>query len=193
MSQILSKNRASAASLLCLFLFILVYSAHASAETFPPAVIGILDVQRIRKEAKAIVSIREQITAFRSTYEASFRQEESALRDEEQELARQRSILSQEAFERRNQLFRGKVQRLQQHMQAANQALQQSESEALREFNETLRPTIRSASQAQGVTVVLFASQVAFAPRTLDITSEVMRRLDAVLPKILVKDPAQVQ
>ena len=87
MSQIFSIHKVSAASFLGFFVLSFMFSvaASASAESFPPAVIGILDVQRIRKEAKAIVSIREQITAYRSGYEKSFRQEEIALRDEEQE------------------------------------------------------------------------------------------------------------
>lgn len=156
------------------------------SEKFKPAVVGILDIQRIKKESKAIVSIRNQIREIRKTYETDFRSQEDILRQEEQELARQRAVLSKEAFTKKDQGFRKKIQTLQQNMQQASQKLQQAEAAALRIFNENLRPIVIEASNKYGVNVVLFASQVAFAPRDLDLTVEIMKRLDEVLPEVAV-------
>ena len=177
---------------LCNLFFLLVITSpfflsnQVQAQEFSPAVIGILDMQRIKKESKAIISIRKQITEIRKIYKEEFSSEEAVLREEEQELARQRTVLSQEAFKRRNLEFRDKVQKLQRRMQNASQKLQRAEAIAVNKFNKELGPILAAASKAHGVTVVLFASQVAFAPRSLDLTLDIMERLNTVLPEILV-------
>ena len=141
----------------------------------------------IKKESKAIISIRDQITIERVKYEKKFRSNEEILRKEEQEIAKQRTVLSEEAFKKKNNEFRKKVQSLQEKMQKASQLLQKAEAEAIREFNNNLRPILIESSNAYSVNVVLFASQVAFAPRSLDLTSDVMKRLDIAIPNIKVK------
>ena len=169
--------------------FIIFYSFNiqsSRSENFQPAVVGILDIQRIKKESKAIISIRNQIRDIRKTYEQDFRAQEDLLRNEEQELARQRAVLSKDAFNRKDQEFRTKIQSLQQKMQQASPKLQQAEASALRVFNENLRPIVITASEAYGVNIVLFASQVAYAPRSLDLTVDIMKRLDEVLPEVAV-------
>ena len=174
-------------NLLFISLLIILFPLSTSAENFKPAVIGILDIQRIKKESKAIISIREQITIERDKYEKNFRSKEEILRKEEQEIAKQRTVLSAEAFKKKNNEFRKKVQSLQEKMQKASQLLQKAEAEAIREFNNNLRPVLIESSNAYSVNVVLFASQVAFAPRSLDLTSDVMKRLDIAIPNIKVK------
>ena len=173
-------------SLILAFL-LFFFPSISMAENFKPAIIGILDIQRIKKESKAIVSIRNQITNERLKYEKNFRSKEDLLRKEEQEIAKQRTVLSEEAFKQKNSDFRLKVQNLQQRMQKASQLLQKAEAEAIRVFNNNLRPILIESSNAYSVNVVLFASQVAFAPRSLDLTSDVMKRLDTAIPTIEVK------
>ena len=173
--------------LLFVSFFITLFPLNIAAENFQPAVIGILDIQRIKKESKAIISIRDQITSERVKYEKKFRSNEEILRKEEQEIAKQRTVLSEEAFKKKNNEFRKKVQSLQEKMQKASQRLQKAEAEAIREFNNNLRPILIESSNAYSVNVVLFASQVAFAPRSLDLTSDVMKRLDIAIPNIKVK------
>ncbi|PPR76958.1 MAG: hypothetical protein CFH01_01758 [Alphaproteobacteria bacterium MarineAlpha2_Bin1] len=174
-------------SKILILLIIITIPYDVFAENFKPAIIGILDIQRIKKESKAIVSIRDQITSERLKYEKKFRSKEDVLRKEEQEIAKQRSVLSEEAFKKKNTEFRKKVQNLQERMQKASQLLQKAEAEAIREFNNNLRPILIESSNSYSVNVVLFASQVAFAPRSLDLTSDVMKRLDAAIPAIEVK------
>lgn len=167
-------------------IFFFLEIEQSRSEQFQPAVVGILDIQRIKKESKAIVNIRNQIREIRKNYETDFRSQEDILRQEEQELARQRAVLSKEAFTKKDQEFRKKIQTLQQNMQQASQKLQQAEAAALRVFNDNLRPIVIAVSKKNRVNVVLFASQVAYAPRGLDLTVEIMKRLDEVLPEVAV-------
>ena len=136
-------------------IFLILFPSLSFAENFKPAVIGILDIQRIKKESKAIISIRDQITNERVKYEKNFRSKEENLRKEEQEIAKQRTILSEEAFKQKNSEFRLKVQNLQQHMQKASQVLQQAEAEAIRVFNNQLRPVLIESSNAYSSKIVV--------------------------------------
>ena len=72
-------------SKILIFIIIIIIPYNVFAENFKPAIIGILDIQRIKKESKAIISIRDQITGERLKYEKKFRSKEEILRKEEQE------------------------------------------------------------------------------------------------------------
>ncbi|MBT7293901.1 MAG: hypothetical protein HN838_15365, partial [Rhodospirillaceae bacterium] len=70
----------------------------ANAQDIKPAVIGIVEIQAIMREALAAKSIQGQIEARRTRYQGEISAEEGRLRELEQELAKQRSVLSPEAY-----------------------------------------------------------------------------------------------
>ena len=53
---------------------------------------AVLDVQKILRSAKAVKSIRDQITAYGTAFEKEIEKEREKLRKGNQELARQRTI-----------------------------------------------------------------------------------------------------
>ena len=64
-----------------------------------PPIIGVVDVQRIIREATAANSIREALDEAKERLEVDIKREGEALKAEEQQLRNQQTILAPEAFE----------------------------------------------------------------------------------------------
>lgn len=161
----------------------------AAVEQQAPAFIGIIDVQRILSEAAAARSVREQVEGFRSTYLAELTSEEDRLREEEQELGRQRAILSAEALAERERAFRTRVAEVQQRAQTISRQLENSFGRAMNRVRQAMLPIFADLTRERGINIIVAKSQILFAVRSLEITDEVLLRLDAALPDVVVDAP----
>ena len=161
----------------------------AAVEQQAPAFIGIIDVQRILSEAAAARSVREQVEGFRSTYLAELTSEEDRLREEEQELGRQRAILSAEALAERERAFRTRVAEVQQRAQTISRQLENSFGRAMNRVRQAMLPIFADLTRERGINIIVAKSQILFAVRSLEITDEVLLRLDAALPDVVIDAP----
>ena len=169
-----------------------VGAQEAPAETGPApvAVLAIVDIQRVLNDAAAAQSIRSQMESFRVEYLAEITEQENKLREDDQELARQRTILSPEAFAEREREFRLRVDAVQQRVQAISRALDARFSESMNLVRETMIPIFAELTRERGINVIVAKTQIIFASRTLDVTDEVIRRVDLALPDVAIAPPA---
>lgn len=163
--------------------------ATVATEQQAPAVVGIVDVQRILNEASAARDIREQVEEFRTAYLAELTLEENRLRGEEQELSRQRSILSADALAERERAFRTRVAEVQQRAQTISRQLENAFGKAMNEVRQAMLPIFADLTRERGINIIVPKSQILFAVRTLEITDEVLLRLDAALPEVAIAAP----
>lgn len=163
--------------------------AAVAAEQQAPAVVGIVDVQRILNEASAARNIREQVEKFRTAYLAELTLEETRLRGEEQELSRQRSILSADALAERERAFRTRVAEVQQRAQTISRRLENTFGKAMNQVRQAMLPIFADLTRERGINIIVAKSQILFAVRMLEITDEVLLRLDAALPEVAVAVP----
>ena len=169
-----------------------VGAQEAPAETGPApvAVLAIVDIQRVLNDAAAAQSIRSQMESFRVEYLAEITEQENKLREDDQELARQRTILSPEAFAEREREFRLRVDAVQQRVQAISRALDARFSESMNLVRETMIPIFAELTRERDINVIVAKTQIIFASRTLDVTDEVIRRVDLALPDVAIAPPA---
>jgi Skp family chaperone for outer membrane proteins len=163
--------------------------AAVAAEQQAPAVVGIVDVQRILNEASAARNIREQVEKFRTAYLAELTLEETRLRGEEQELSRQRSILSADALAEKERAFRTRVAEVQQRAQTISRRLENTFGKAMNQVRQAMLPIFADLTRERGINIIVAKSQILFAVRMLEITDEVLLRLDAALPEVAVAVP----
>lgn len=155
----------------------------------PPAVIAVVNTQRILAQAKAAVAIRTQIEQMRTQAQTQITRNEEGLRAEEQELARQRSVLAPQAFQDRERAFRGRVGQMQEQVQTLQRDLENAYNNAMVEVRQAMGPIFVEATRARGVNLILDNNQVVFGERSLEITDEIIQRLDAALPSVRVPTP----
>jgi Skp family chaperone for outer membrane proteins len=156
----------------------------AAAQKLPTTVAAVIDYQRILRDAAAARSIREQIEARRKTYQEEISKEEQRLHEADKEFAKQRSVLSPEAFAEKRREFEQDVAEVQRKVQERRRELDRMSAAALNEVKEALIEIVTSIAEERGFNLVLPTSEVLFFSRSLDLTEEVLAKLDARLPQV---------
>lgn len=165
--------------------------AQAGGNKVPPAIIAVIDSQRVNREAAALKNARQQLEQFRFNFQSEIAKEEEKLRAEEQEIARQRSVLSPEAFEQRRQAFHTKVVDLQKRIQERSQSLEKMLNGVREQVTIQVIEILKGLATERGFNMVLDRAQVQiFIGESIDITPEVLKRLDQRLPTVKVNLPA---
>ncbi len=167
----------------------LVRAQEEASDVAPAAVLAIIDIQRVLLETAVAASIRSQMEAYRVTYLAEIKELEGSLREEDQELQRQRSILSAQAFTERRRVFQVKVDVLDRRAKSISRALDTRFSAAMNQVREAMIPIFADLTRERGINVIVAKTTIMFAKRSLDITDEVIRRVDLALPDVQIPAP----
>lgn len=169
---------------------LLPMAALAQAGKVPPTVIAVIDGQRVNREAAALKNARQQLEQYRFNFQSEIAKEEEKLRAEEQELARQRSVLTPEVFDQRRQAFQAKVIDLQKRIQERSQSLEKMLNGVREQVTVQVIEILKALAQERGFNMVLDRAQVQiFIGDNIDITAEVLKRLDQRLPTVKVALP----
>ena len=161
----------------------------ADKQKLPPAVIAVIDLKLILREAQAAKSVRAQIEKYRAAYLAQMKKSEGALNTEQEELKRQRTLLSPEAFSQRRRKFEDKVAAVQRQAQDRSRRLERSYSSAMNKLRGAMLPIIIELTKTRGFNLVLEKSQILFAHRGLELTKVVLKGINERLPEGKVPPP----
>lgn len=153
--------------------------------------IAIIDVQWILRESKAVKSIRDQITKFGSKFEEEIEKDRNAIRKANQELARQRTILAPEAFAEKRRKFEQRVVEVQRLVQQRQRQLDKSRNEAMIAVNKAYTGIVSGLANEKNLALIIRKNQTAFSVKTLDVTNDVLARLDKKLPTVKVAEPGK--
>ncbi len=160
------------------------------AQEIPTAKVAILDVQRILRESSATVSIKDQIKRQSQIYQDEIAKQEKELRAAAEELAGQRAILSAEAFARKQGEFKSRGAAVEKGVRTRMRELDQARNTAIKEVERTLDRVVSEIAEQRGLNLILSRvrarSVVLYAHADLNITDEVLRRLNERLPSVKV-------
>lgn len=169
----------------CLFLLLLA-AAPAQAGA-PPSAIAIVDVQRIMQESLAAKSVSQQLEARRSSFQTEIAAEEADLRQAEQTLSKLRETAKPEAYAEREQALRQRFLTVERHVQARRKALDQAYTDSMNAVRKSIVEIVAAVSKEKGVTLSIVKQQVIWNDSAIDITEDVLTRLNKNVPKIEVK------
>ncbi|HEX6956860.1 MAG TPA: OmpH family outer membrane protein [Ferrovibrio sp.] len=171
---------------------VLIGTARAqTAAKVPPAIIAVIDSQRINREAAALKNARQQLEQYRAGFQSEIAKEEEKLRNEEQEISRQRSVVTPEVFQQKRQAFQGKVVDLQKRIQERSQSLEKMLNSVRDQVTVQVVDILKELATERGFNFVLDRAQVQlFVGDSIDITPEVLKRLDKRLPTVKVALPS---
>ena len=158
-------------------------SSLATAQDRPPS-IGIVDVQKILRDSQASRSLRPQIEKLRQNYQTSVRKRETELRKASQELQRQRAILSSQAFAKRRNDYEEMARKAQVDFQQRKRRIDNAYGAAMRVIQKSMVVAAAKIAEERNFDIVLPKSLVLLADQKLDITGEVLRRIDESLPSV---------
>lgn len=166
-------------------------AAFADAPAAAPAaganLIAVVNIQQIMKDSTAAQNVREQLEGKQKAFQSDISKKQEALQKEDQELGKQRSVLSKSAFEEKATKFRAKATEVQKEVQSKKALLDNAFERALNEIQKATVDIISDLAKEKGFSVAIPTSQTLFADTKLDISTEVLTRLNQKLPKLEVK------
>lgn len=160
----------------------------AAAQPLPATVAAVVDHHRIMRESRAARSIQQQLEVRRKLYLDQLAKEEQRLNEVGKELARQRGVLAAEAFAARRKEYEEAVQALQRTSNERRRQLDEALAAANAQLRQALKEIVDELALARGFNLVLPASALLLFSPTIDITEEVLARLDRKLPSVKVPE-----
>lgn len=164
--------------------------AATPAGPLPPVVAAIIDYTKVMRESKAAKGIRDQVESRRKLYQEQIAKEEQRLDGVQKDLAKQRGVLSAEAFGKKRDDFQKQVLGVQRMVQERRRQLDQVSAAAYNQVKSAMVQIATDLSATRGFNVVLPSSTVLLYSPQIDLTDEVIRRVDAKLPSVKVPEKA---
>lgn len=159
----------------------------AKAQDVPVPKIGVVDVQKVLRDSKAAKSIRPEFDKMRKAFQKQVSEQEQRLRQAEQELSRQRAILAPEAFSQKRRAFSEEARKAQSSVQERRRQLDRAFNDTKNEILKNLVVVAQQVAEAKKLNVLLEKRFVFLSAKTMDVTAEIIARLDKRLPKLTVK------
>lgn len=161
----------------------------AQSDAAKPTLIGILDTQKVLRESVAMRGLSKQMEGRRNSFQEELRQREDALRAADQELARQRSILSTEAFAEKRSELEQQVASLQRQVQTRRKELDRVYGQAVKQVQAALVSIAQKIASERQLDLVLPKTAVVLVRNDMEITDEVVKRLNETLTEVTIPSP----
>lgn len=173
----------------------LLVSVPALAQTAPvksaavPAIIVIVDAARVQRESAAGKGLAAERERYQQTYNTEFETARKQLQLAEQDLAKQRSALAAEVFQEKVRALNVRIAEFQRQYQGAVRALDKSTATASNELQKAVVGVTSEVASEVGASLVLHKQQVFLHDERMDITPQVIERLNKRLGSIPFPTP----
>ena len=149
----------------------------------------VVDILLVLRDSAAAQGIRGQFEKQRTSFQAEIAKQEKNLRAADEDLARQRAILTPEAFAQKRRELEKKVGEAQQAAQGKRRVLDQAFNEAMQQVEKKVFEVVAEIASERDYKLALHKAQVVVVQTSLEITPEVLRRVNQKLPNVAVKLP----
>ena len=168
----------------------LAVPATVSAQRVPAASIAIVDSGKIYSECTACVAARTQLQSQTTALQNRQKALADGLRPEGQQLETAVNALAGKqpdaALQARIKAFQDKERAANTELQTGQQRLQSTQANVLRQINERMNPIINQAMTARGANVAMDVDATLAHAAAINITADVLARLNAALPSVSV-------
>jgi Skp family chaperone for outer membrane proteins len=175
----------------------------AVAQRVAPAVIVVVDTDRIYRDCNACRAAQTQLTAQMNAAQQRAQALGQPLQTEQQSIEQAaRAAANQQgaartaaetALQQRFTQLQGRQTAAAQEMQRLQQNLQSTQANVLRQINARLNPIINQVMTARGGNIALDTNATLAAVPALDVTTEVLNALNQQLPSVSVTPLPQQQ
>ena len=172
----MKKNLVILSAILALFTF------NASA-----AGVGVLDVEKIVKESKAMRDIQNKVSKKQDEYQKEVTAKQTALESEQKKIEGKKNVLSKDAMDKEAKGFEKKIDDLKIFVEKKQNSLKKASVDGMSKVNDKIKDIIADISKEKEFDLVVPSAQALYYKDELDITSEVLSRLNKKITKVDVK------
>lgn len=165
---------------------IAVIPQNSYAEITNPKIV-VVNIKRILDESKAAKDLSSQIEKKKSTYQAQITAKEEKLKKEEESLIQQKNVLSKEALTEKQKQFIDEINGARKDIAQKKIKLDNGYKKALADIQKAVKDIVEELAVEKGFNIAVPTSQLIYATADLDISDEVLARLNKKLPKVNLK------
>lgn len=153
---------------------------------------AVVDIEAILENSVAIVHIQKSINKISKNIQKELSEKETKLKLIEDDLIKQRGVLSKEKFEKKVSQFNKKVDETKQERHNKKTALEQAHSAAFAKVHNHTVLVIKELSEKYGFNIVFPSTQAIFVQDNLNITKEVITRLNEKLKFVEIEYQSKI-
>ena len=161
--------------------------AQMSTTSVDGPVIAVLDVQQVLRRAVAAKRIRKVMEVRRKKFEEEISEERLQLQGEENQFRKQSTILSPEAMSNKRRVLENKVSDLRRKAEQKRGILNRAFNGATRELRQEIAKVLADLMKERNITITLARKAVLVFDQRLNVTEEVLMRLDKNLPNVKIE------
>ena len=140
--------------------------------------IGLIDLEGVIRASKGTAKVRELLDKQRQLFQQEFSEREAGLQQRERELTSQRELLSEDAFAEKLAQFEADVATIQKEIQYRREAIDLAFQEAQSKLRRIALEIVTEVAGEKRLDLVLIKDSVLIFRPTLNISDEVLQRLD---------------
>ena len=157
-------------------------------------IVAVVDVQHILREALAAKAVRQMVEERRAVFEKELEKETQDLRHAEEALRKEQPKLAPEELASRKRDLERRFGDVRRRTEERRGLLSQSYDAAMRQVRQEMARALAEVMKERRVDVSLSRTAVLIFDEKLDITQDVLARLDKRLPKVTPPlEPPQAQ
>jgi Skp family chaperone for outer membrane proteins len=147
---------------------------------------AVIDAERVLKESLAMTDIQNKVVKKQDEYQKEVNKKQNALEDEKKKIENKKNIVSKDKFTKEEQAFAKKVEDFKNYVEKRQGVLQKSSLEAVSKVNDVLKKVVSDIAKEKSLQMVISNSQVLFYEDAVDISAEVITRLNKAIDKVEV-------
>ena len=170
-----------------LILIILISSipVQAMAE-YPNTSIGVIDINAILSDADSAITAAKQIEEIAIEIENEIKSSDEEIIKEQNLLIESQSIMAPEAFESKRKEYEIKVQKYNNERQSKLLKIDELIAVSRNDILNAMKPILEEISNEKGITIILEKASIMLNAEKMDLTNEVLKKLNKSLPTIKV-------
>ena len=153
---------------------------------YPNTSIGVIDINRILSDAVAAKTAAEQIEEIAIEIENEIKLSDEEIIKEQSLLIESQSIMAPEAFEAKRNEYEIKVQKYNSERQAKLMRIDELIAVSRNDILNAMKPILEEISNEKGITIILEKASIMLNAEKMDLTNEVLKKLNKSLPTIKV-------
>ncbi len=151
---------------------------------YPDTSIGVIDINKILSDANAAKTAAEQIEEIAIEIENEIKLSDEEIIKEQNLLIESQSIMAPEAFETKKNEYENKVQKYNSERQSKLMKIDELIAVSRNDILNAMKPILEEISNEKGITIILEKSSIMLNAEKMDITNEVLKKLNKSLPSI---------
>lgn len=173
--------------LVLLMAFAVLTGAPALTAAAESSKFAVIDVDALINQSTAGKSMQEQLKVKREEFQKEFSKHEKELADADKAISEKKSSLSPEELAKERQAFEANLLETRKLFQQRRTALDKGLGEAMQSLRKEIVQASAEVAEAKGYHAVLMRESVVIVEKDLDITADVLKKLNEKVKTIKVK------